>query len=102
MSQISRKQIKKNLKRQMSELRDLFCDWDPLSVMVDPEWPRDEYDCLIGPVLSRLTQGASEAEIADYLRKEFNEHFGVNSSGPEIENFARRIKSWFQGRWPEA
>ena len=39
-----------------AELRRLLCEWDPIGVMDDPEWPRDEYDCMIGPVLRLLEE----------------------------------------------
>jgi hypothetical protein len=45
----------------------LFCEWDPIWVMDDPEWPRDEYDCMVGPCLRLLEEGAPEGQIEDYL-----------------------------------
>jgi len=83
-------------KEQMSELRELLCDWDPIGVMANPDWPRDEYDCLIGPLLQRLSQGASAVEIADYLRDEITEHFGLNEADYQFASIAERIAFWFR------
>jgi hypothetical protein len=41
--------------------------WDPLGVMPDPDWPRDEYDGYIGRVFELLVTGGSDEEIMDYL-----------------------------------
>jgi hypothetical protein len=39
-------------------LRYLLNEWDPIGVA---DLVQDEYDCLIGPILSRLTRGAERA-----------------------------------------
>jgi hypothetical protein len=56
-----------------SELRALLCEWDPIGVMSEPEWPRDEYDCMVAPIMRLLEVGASEENIAGYLRTEITE-----------------------------
>ena len=89
---------KKSSKEEWAELRNLLCDWDPIGVMADPEWPRDEYDCLIGPVLHRLMEGVSAIELADYLRNEITDHFGLNEADYDFESVARRITTWFRER----
>ena len=49
-------------------IRHVFNEvWDPIGVMSDPEWPRDEYDGYIGPMFELLTSGASDQEIEEYL-----------------------------------
>jgi len=42
-------------------------DWDPIGVMDDPEWPRDEYDSYIGDLYRYLSRGESAAFIARHL-----------------------------------
>jgi hypothetical protein len=79
-------------------LRTLLCDWDPIGVMNNPEWPQDEYDCLIGPLLSLLMNGSSNEDIASYLHAEITEHFGLNDAYYDFEDIARRITSWFNDR----
>lgn len=41
--------------------------WDPIGVMDDPTWPRDEYDAYIGGMFELLTSHASNDEISQYL-----------------------------------
>jgi hypothetical protein len=50
------------------QIRHVFNEvWDPIGVMSDPEWPRDEYDGYIGRMFELLTSGASDHEIEEYL-----------------------------------
>ena len=45
----------------------LVTEWDPIGVMNDPEWPRDEYDAYIGEAYKFLARGESEEFIAWHL-----------------------------------
>lgn len=54
---------KQELRQRFSQLNAVMCEWDPIGVMTDPNWPRDEYECLVGPLLTLLQSGASDAEI---------------------------------------
>jgi hypothetical protein len=50
-------------------IRTVFVEvWDPIRVMDDPEWPRDEYDGYIGRVFELLVTGGSDQQIVDYLQ----------------------------------
>jgi hypothetical protein len=49
-------------------IRKVFVEvWDPLRVMEDSYWPRDEYDGYIGGIFELLVTGRSDKEISDYL-----------------------------------
>jgi hypothetical protein len=95
MSTLSKEQSRE----RWAELRNLLCEWDPIGVMDDPEWPRDEYDCMVGPVMRLLESGASEAAITAYLRAEIADHFGLSPEHYDFLSIARRTRSWFQERW---
>jgi hypothetical protein len=45
----------------------LVNDWDPIGVMDDPDWPRDEYDSYIGEIYKLLAQHESAEFIARHL-----------------------------------
>jgi hypothetical protein len=45
----------------------LVNDWDPIGVMSDPDWPRDEYDSYIGQIHSFLERGESAEFLARHL-----------------------------------
>lgn len=45
----------------------LIRHWDPIGVMDDPEWPRDEYDSYIGEIYRYLARGESAEFIARHL-----------------------------------
>jgi hypothetical protein len=90
---------KRELRERSSQLRALMCKWDPIGVMSDPDWPRDEYDCLLGPVLTLLAQGASEEKIERYLRKEIDDHFGLSPDNYDLTEVAMRLRRWFDHGW---
>jgi len=59
-------------KEQVQSITDairqvLIRDWDPIGVMDDPEWPRDEYDLYVGAIYGHLARGESAEFIAKYL-----------------------------------
>lgn len=93
------KLTKQESRERWSQLRDLICAWDPIGVMDDPEWPHDEYDCLVGPVMRILESGAGPNEIAKYLRHEIESHFGLASRYREFDAFAAQLRAWFDQKW---
>jgi hypothetical protein len=92
---------KKELRQRSSELNELMCEWDPIGVMDDPDWPRDEYDCLVSPVLSLLQSGATVEEVATHLRKEVTDHIGLSPDKYDFLAVARRFRNWFDHAWRE-
>jgi hypothetical protein len=55
-------------KRITDEIRQVLIEqWDPIGVMDDPEWPRDEYDSYIGELYRYLARGESAEFIARHL-----------------------------------
>ena len=45
----------------------LLQHWDPIGVMDDPEWPRDEYDSYIGSIYGALARNEPAEQIARHL-----------------------------------
>jgi hypothetical protein len=88
---------KQEIRQRSSELNALLCEWDPIGV--GPDGPRDEYDCLIGPLLTLLQSGATQDEIASYLETELVEHFGLEPNRESIAAAASRACYWFDRGW---
>ena len=88
------------LRLRFRELRALLDAWDPIGVLDDPDWPRGEYECLVGPVLRMLESGASAAALADFLRAEVRDHFGVDPAWRPPEPVAEGLVTWYRARWP--
>lgn len=60
--------------------RILVTDWDPIGVMDDPAWPRDEYDRYIGEIFRlRLVRGESAEFLARHLCIIENAMLGLGS-----------------------
>ncbi|MFD0139688.1 hypothetical protein ACFVIL_37985 [Streptomyces sp. NPDC127159] len=72
-------------------LRMLLNEWDPIGVA---DLVQDEYDCLISPILSRLTRGAERAEMREFLWHELTEHFGL-SHPYDVDGMADRLAAWW-------
>lgn len=52
----------------MDAIRDVLVnDWDPIGVMHDLDWPRNEYDAYIGEIYKLLSQRESVESIAQHL-----------------------------------
>jgi len=90
---------KRESRQRFSQLNALMCEWDPIGVMDDRNWPRDEYECLVGPVLTMLQSGASQTEIASYLQAEIVEHFGLSAEHYDFTAVAAQVRSWFDRAW---
>lgn len=77
-------------------LRTVLNEWDPLGVQgaQDDGGPYDEYDCMLGPLISMLLQGAERPAVEDYLRQELDEHFGLDGQGVPRE-VVDRIMAWW-------
>jgi len=68
-------------------------------VMRDPNWPRDEYEWLVGPLLTLLESGTTEAEIGSRLRKEIVEYFGLSPEHYDFPAMGARVRVWFDRAW---
>ena len=92
-------QLTKDKSRQRwSELRALLNEWDFIGVMDDPSWPRDEYECLIGPLMRRLESRQTVPELARFLEDNLRDHFGMHRV-ETLDDFAKRVKTWYETHW---
>ncbi len=79
----------------MRELLELVNEWDPAGLLAVGA-PGDEYECLAGPLLSRLVHGATSSELAGWLNSHVAEHFGVVPADPQP--FVQKAQAWYQSR----
>ena len=93
------KLTKEKSRERWSELRSLLNEWDFIGVMDDPNWPRNEYECLIDPLMRRLESGQTVAELSQFLEENLRDHFGMHRVD-DLDDFVRRLKSWFDEKWP--
>jgi hypothetical protein len=87
---------KRELRERVRELNAMMVDWDPTGVIGDSHAPRDEYECLVGPLLTLLQSGASNVEIERYLAKQVLEHFGLSPNRSDVASVAVRVHRWFE------
>ncbi|MHC3394402.1 hypothetical protein ACLQ2E_33820 [Streptomyces lavendulocolor] len=79
------------------DLRSLLNEWDPIGVADDVQ---DEYDCMLAPLLQQLRSGAGRSEIAEFLRHELEDHFGLDPLGPGPDAVAARVVAWWTSAGP--
>jgi len=80
------------VRRLFRELQARVVEWDPLGVVAAGA-PEDEYDCVTGPLLRMLAEGATEREIESYLNSDFNDNFGVRVQ--HARQFAQATRAWY-------
>jgi hypothetical protein len=93
------------VEQRLAQLRALWCEWDPIGVLDDPDWPRDEYDDYLQPTWQLLESGASVSAIAQYLNSVVGESLalgetGVMSTQPIL--FAAKLQDWFASHCVQA
>lgn len=79
-----------------AELGYLLNRWDPIGIY-DPatDYPPDEYDCMIAPLLTRLSDGGNAAQLSEYLWWELTDHFGLDPAARDTDGFANRLVAWY-------
>ena len=93
---------KQQYRRRFSELRDLWCQRDPIGVMDQPNWPRDEYDTYVGRSMRMLESNATDDEFTEYLNYIVGEYIGLGKAGIEFSKpseFVKTMRNWFESNW---
>jgi hypothetical protein len=78
----------------MKGLRRMLNDWDFIGVG-EFSVHDDEYDCLIGPLLTRLASGANDDESAGHLHDRIEGHFGLEPAVLGVATFAATTVAWW-------
>lgn len=80
-----------------AQLRAILMGWDVVGVAGLPG-TADEYDCLIGPLVDRLREGASAKTIGQWLMREVEQHFGLDAELDRERAVAKAVVSWWSTR----
>jgi hypothetical protein len=78
---------------RVDELQRLLNEWDFIGVF-DPETNTDEYDCMITPLLTRLSGGAGTRQVQQFLDDEITGHLGMSRGQVETGAMAERLTAW--------
>jgi hypothetical protein len=79
------------------ELRHILNLWDPIGIYDEKtDYPPDEYDCMIAPLISRLDDGADRAAISEFLWNEVREHYGLDPVYAHTDEVADTLVAWFK------
>jgi hypothetical protein len=77
------------------ELNHLLNEWDPIGVLPLKGGPKDEYQCLIGPLLSLLNKKVDKKEIVTFLNKQLTDHMGLDPQYSKPEEFIDKLLDWW-------
>jgi hypothetical protein len=77
-----------------ADLRVLLNEWD----LIGSSPPPDEYDCLIGPLLSKLRSDCNQEFITKFLNTEIKDHFGMRPECCGTDHFAKKVCEWYSQR----
>jgi hypothetical protein len=93
---VSNKQLKAQFLRQEAAVRELWNAFDPIGVMEDAEWPRDEYDLYVPHTLKLLADRVGTLVIADYIENVTGNRMGMPVSREAAVKFARKLEEWYE------
>jgi hypothetical protein len=83
------------------QMRPLLMAWDPIGVADIPS-AADEYDCMIPPLLHRLSEGADARSLATWISHERSSHFSLDPDEAGDMRLAVSLAAWWEGQRNEA
>ena len=100
MTQIDKEQSQ----QRYMEIKELWCQWDPIGTMGLGERTTYEYENFLGPTLRLLQEGASNQCLAEYLSFIVGKQLKLGESGISCSKpllFAEKLRSWYESRWSD-
>jgi len=76
------------------ELRARLLAWDPIGNAGNFD-AQDEYDCLISPLMHRLSNQEAEVDVGDWLLAEVRDHFGMTPDEQRERALIAELKVWW-------
>ncbi|MFV2008495.1 MULTISPECIES: hypothetical protein [unclassified Micromonospora] len=86
--------VRAQLSVRTRALRQMLNEWDSIGVG-ELYASDDEYDCLLGPLLTRLAAGADADDVACFLRDRIEGRFGLDLTDVDVADFAARAVAWW-------
>jgi hypothetical protein len=81
----------KRLRHHAAAVREELAEWDFLGT-ASSGGPRDEYECLVWPIIRHIQQGAAPDAAAEWLVGEIQDHFTVSVPRTSAAAFLRRLQ----------
>jgi hypothetical protein len=93
---LSHKELKAEYAKQQEALREFWNAFDPIGVMDDPDWPRDEYDRYLPQTLRLLKDRAGTLALARYVENMARDEMDMPVSHQAAIDCARKLEAWFE------
>ena len=87
---------RQKLRRELRAVEGKLREWDPIGVLSDPTWPRDEYDSYAPQVLGLLQSGATVNVLADHLNNIATLSMGLRARPDNESAFAEGLLKWWK------
>lgn len=103
---MSQRRLNKDESRQRyREGRRLWNKFDPIGVFkIDPQWPEDEYESYVGPLMRLCEDGKPASELQQYVETVVYGRIGLSRtplSDKSIVEFAEQFLEWYNSNWPD-
>lgn len=73
------------------QLTERLLAWGPLGF----GFTREDYDCLISPLMHRLHDGEDSAALTAWLSHQLADHFGLGDADRGQRRFASELMTWW-------
>ena len=93
---MSDKRLRAQFRKREVQLRELWNAFDPIGVMDDPEWPRDEYDRYLPHTPRLLMDKAGAVAIARWIANVAEDEMHMPVGHQAAMDFARKLEAWFE------
>lgn len=91
---MDKESILKNYKQNAKELNQILNEWDFLLAV--PDDVKDEYECLINPILNELNSGTTIPKLALKINNCVERHYGYCPS--KTAKYAKKIFTWWENK----
>jgi len=78
------------------KVMELLRAWDPVGVLDDRDWPRDEYDMYSAPIVRMLDDGVSEDDLYDHLKRIVTERMEIPCDEVKTRRTARELMEFWK------
>jgi hypothetical protein len=85
------KELRRNFDDLSTSVREIVIEWDPIGVLSDSDWPRDEYDSYIPQICSILMNSTEVSTLESKLNAIVELGMGLPEQRSRNRDFASRL-----------
>jgi hypothetical protein len=78
------------------KVMELLRAWDPIGVLDDPDWPKDEYDGYSATIVRMLDAGISEKELYAFMKRIVTQHMEISCDRKKTKQVAHDLVEFWK------